>query len=209
MPIKANAKRRVRRKPAEIQPIIYDAALAAFTKNGFTGATMRSIARDAGLTVQLLTYHVKSKQNLWKLTISNAFDTFNELYDTDPLPADASAKEKLRRFLSGLVSFDARMPMLLRIMLQEGGSLTPRSIWLAETRTKALYDEFCNLARDCQKAGEIRSNAPIHRLFYAVIAIAALPFSVAAEYEYLTGKDPFSKGEIKRTMTILEELLFT
>src|SRR5215813_10119335 len=114
-PVKPARKRR----PQEVHKRIIEASIAAFVKDGFKGARMRSIARDAGITVQLLVYHVKSKDELWKTMMLEILAQFEELHGSNPLPAAASAAEKLRRYIADTVEISARCPQLHRIMAQE------------------------------------------------------------------------------------------
>jgi hypothetical protein len=46
------------------------------------------------------------------------------------------------------------------------------------------------------------------RLRYAIIAVAAVPFSVAAEYQYLTKHNPFAPAEIASTISLIKHLVF-
>jgi len=200
--------RRRRRRPDEVKSRIIEAAIPAFARQGFSGASLRAIARDAGATIQLLVHHFSSKEELWRQAMTDAFTAFDRLHQTEPLPPSAPVADRIKRYIADLVHFTGRQPDLLRIMLQEAGQVTPRMTWLADNRIAPMFDEFCALAREGQEAG-IVCDTPPSRLFYAAAAIASLPYSVSAEYNYLTGKDPFTRSEMERTQGLIERLILT
>jgi AcrR family transcriptional regulator len=170
---------------------------------------MRSIAADAGITIQLLIYHAKSKAHLWQMAMENILTQY-EKFDskTKLLPAESSAADRLRQTIADIVHYTALHPELHRIMTQEAGHLSPRLVWMIENFTKAAYTEFVKLVEDAQRDGAIRTDVHPHRLRFAVFAIAAVPFSVAAEYEYLTGRDPFQRNEIAKTIELIQHMVF-
>ena len=130
-----------KRQPKEVRARIIAAATAAFTRDGFNGARMRSIATDAGITIQLLTYHVKNKERLWELVMEHMllkYETFHA--QTRALPETASATAKLRQMIDDIVRYAASEPELHRIMTQEAARPSPRLAWLSEQFTRPAYE---------------------------------------------------------------------
>jgi len=168
---------------------------------------MRSIAEDAGVAIQLLVYHFKSKDELWKAAMLQILSKFEELHNDHALPASSSSSDRLRRFISDTVHFTASSPQLHRIMTQETGQLTPRLVWIVDNWIRRRFDEFCDLVREAQREGAVRQANPAH-LYYAVLGIATMPFSGSAEYEYLTGKSPFTPSEIERVFKLIKDMVF-
>lgn len=204
------AKRRNKRQPEEVLANVMTAATAAFTLDGFKGARMRSIAADAGITIQLLIYHVKSKDRLWEMVMEKILTEYQKFHQSRlKLTGAVSAAERLRQLISDVVLFQSKHPELHRIMTQEGMQPSPRLSWLSERFTRANYEEFIDVAGRAQREGAVRTDLNLPRLWYAIIGIAAVPFSVAAEYEYLTGKNPFSAGEIKRSTELIQHMIFS
>lgn len=198
-----------RRRPKEIKARIIKAAIASFAKYGFVGSRVRAIADDAGVTIQLLTHHVKSKENLWNIVMADLKQRFLELESKHPpLPAKASASDRLRVLIADSVHFTASIPELHRIMIMEAGSMSPRLVTLIESFGKQFIEEMCALIKQAQAEGTIKKKFNPARLRYAITAMTAVPFSVSAEYEYLTGKSPFSASEIERTIEQINDLVF-
>src|SRR5580658_6007495 len=71
-------KKKTPRRPDEVKARIIEAAMAAFARQGFDGARMRSVAADAGISIQLLVHHVKSKDKLWRIMMERIFEQYNE-----------------------------------------------------------------------------------------------------------------------------------
>lgn len=194
-------------KTQEVRTRIIEAALTAFTRDGFAGATLRSIAADAGITVQLLLYHFGSKEELWKAAMDEAFGAFWALYEKRALPEGEPVTLRLQRFIEMIVEFTSTKPQTLRVMVQEAGQLTPRFVWLMEKHTSRIFREFEKLVIEGQAQGVVRDLPPL-RIYYAMVAIASLPYSIAAEFEYLSGKSPSTLSEIQRTIDMLEDFIF-
>jgi len=203
----ATKKKRVR-KPKEVKARIVEAATAAFTKYGFAGSRMRAIAEDAGVTIQLMTHHVKSKENLWKIVVEHLRAEFDNVHQTPPQSNDrVSAAERLRTMIEDTVHFTAAMPQLHRLMTLEASHMTPRLHYLLEAFARKPFEEFCVAIEEAQREGAVRKLNPA-RLRFAIVAMAAVPYSVAAEYEYLTGRNPFRKSEIDLTIELINDLVF-
>jgi AcrR family transcriptional regulator len=169
---------------------------------------MRSIAENAGITIQLLTHHAKSKENLWKMVVEHLSSEYEKVRAATPkLSPQASASEHLRTLIADSVRFTAALPEVHRLVTLEAAHLTPRLLYLMETFTRKPYGEFCTLIKRAQREGTVRMLNPA-RLRFAIVAMAAVPFSVAAEYEHLTGKNPFSPSEIERTIDLINDLVF-
>ena len=59
------------------QQKLLDAAIEAFSENGFKGTSTRDIAERAGVHHPLITYHFKNKDQLWRAAADHLFGSFN------------------------------------------------------------------------------------------------------------------------------------
>jgi AcrR family transcriptional regulator len=59
------------------QQKLLDAAIDAFSENGFKGTSTRDIADRAGVHHPLITYHFKNKDQLWRAAADRIFREFN------------------------------------------------------------------------------------------------------------------------------------
>lgn len=201
--------KRGKRQPEKVLASIIEAATAAFERDGYKGARMRSIAKDAGITIQLLVYHVKTKERLWEIVMENLLTEYQAFHESRQSPEEGkSAAHKLRELIVDITYFHAKHPELHKIMTWEGAHPSPRLIWITERFNRSSFEEFCELAKEARRAGELRTDLEPARLWYAVLGIIAVPISVSAEFQYLTGKDPSSNMELKKTIDLIEQLLF-
>lgn len=196
-----------RRQPKEVRARILQAALNTFATHGFDGATVAMIAEDANVKVSLLLYHFQSKELLWRALVNELADKSPLLHILDDGERYDSAREKLRAVIRRVVESSAAAPNLHLLMTQEARKPSERLMWLCETWIRKDFEKLCELIRAGQKEGSVRDVNPA-RLRYAIVAISAVPFSVSAEYQYLTQRDPFSRAEIENAIEFIERLVF-
>lgn len=124
------------------QQKLLDAAIQAFSENGFKGTSTRDIADRAGVHHPLITYHFKNKNQLWRAATGQIFREFNislvkamaEIPEVDPR-ANAEA------FVRTYVRFSRSQPALHRIILQEANYQSERLEWLTKNHLKPLFEE--------------------------------------------------------------------
>jgi AcrR family transcriptional regulator len=202
-----NAKVR-RRQPTEVKSRVMQAALHEFATYGFDGATLRSIAKDAHVSISLLIYHFKSKNDLWRDVIDDVFTRMAAVEVIGEREFEsAPASEKLRAVVGRMVRLFSRYPALHRLMTLEGHQMNERLIWMCEKYIKRNSDALCALIFRGQQEGAVIEGDPA-RIRLAITAMAAVPFSVSAEYQYLTKTSPFSAPEIEANIKLIEDLLF-
>lgn len=204
-------KKKTSRRPDEVRARIFEEAINAFAKYGYEGARMRSIALDAGISIQLLVHHVKSKDRLWRMTMEQIIEFYHKsMGKTHALNDDSSglsAGKRLKQAIADIANFTASMPQLHRIVTAEAAHATPRMLWLAERFFKEGYEAWCSLIEAAQREGVVRKASPA-RLRFAIVAMVSVPFAVAAEYEYFTGKSPFAKNEINQMIDLVCDMVF-
>ncbi len=102
-------KKRALRRPEEVRARIFEEAINAFAKHGYEGARMRSIALDAGISIQLLVHHVKSKEKLWKLTMEHIIERYHaSMAETHALTDESktlSAGKRLKQAIADIAYF--------------------------------------------------------------------------------------------------------
>ena len=124
------------------QEKLLDAAIEAFSENGFKGTSTRDIAERAGVHHPLITYHFKNKDQLWRESADRIFRAFNislvkamaEVPDVDP-------KARAEAFVRTYVHFSRSQPALHKVILQEASYPSDRLDWLVENHLRPLFDE--------------------------------------------------------------------
>jgi AcrR family transcriptional regulator len=186
---------------------ILAAALEVFSTSGFEGASLRQIADRAGVQHQLVVYHFKTKDALWKAAVSSFFEE-----DVDAMRARLARHRAegpaaaLRELVREFVHFTARRPEYHRIATFEGRTDGERLRWLLEEHVKPFYELSVELIRTAQAAGEARAGDP-GQLHYAMIGLVTTGFVFAPEYRRLTGIDAFAPEEIEKVIGLTCDFL--
>jgi len=171
---------------------ILAAALEEFSRFGVDGTTLRQIAERAGVQHQLIVYHFRTKDALWKAVVS---DICNAPQEELSAVGRANPAKQLRLLVSRFVSFTARQPQLHRMLTFEGRTDSERLRWWLKELSSRFYAVSTRLIREAQNVGAARAGHP-GRLHCAMIGIVTTSFTFEYEYRALTKLDPFGDGEI-------------
>jgi AcrR family transcriptional regulator len=184
---------------------IVEAALAAFAEKGFRGASTREIAQRAGTNQGLITYHFRSKDELWRAAADRIFamleatltERLGSLESDDP-------RERAREAIREYVRFAAAHPELFRLMVDEGKNSEDRMRWLVDTYLKRGYERFLRPG-GIPVTGADESLLP--HAYYVMAGAGSLIFAVAPECRRLTGLDPESREAVETHADFVARLL--
>jgi len=197
-------KRRSAQREATRERIV-QAALEAFAEKGFHGASTRDIAERAGTNQGLITYHFRSKDELWRAAADRIFGMLGERLTEQLSALDSEApRERAREAIRIYVRFAAAHPELFRLMVDEGKNAEPRMRWLVDTHLKPRYEQFVR-----PPGGRIAGfdAALLPHAYYVMAGAGSLIFAVAPECRRLTGLDPESEAAIEAHADFVARLL--
>jgi AcrR family transcriptional regulator len=154
-------ERKQQQRSIVTQEKLLDAAIEAFSENGFKGTSTRDIADRAGVHHPLITYHFKNKDQLWRAATGRIFREFNislvkamaEVPDIDP-------KAKAEAFVRTYLHYSRSQPALHRIILQEANYQSDRLEWLIENHLKPLFEEVHVALTKLQEIGVAPAGSP-------------------------------------------------
>lgn len=146
--------RKQQQRSVVTQQKLLDAAIEAFSENGFKGTSTRDIAERAGVHHPLITYHFKNKDRLWRAAADKVFRDFGRsLAASLEDHQDESPKQRMASMIKAYIYYARSQPALHKVMVQESSYPNPRLDWLIETHLKPLFDATAIMIEELQKAG--------------------------------------------------------
>ena len=133
---------------------LLDAALEAFSENGFKGTSTRDIAERAGVHHPLITYHFKNKEELWRAAADRIFTEFNSaLVTAAQAQAGECPKARMSAMIRAYVHYAASQPALHKVMVQEASRPSRRLDWLIATHLRPLFEAAVKDIKTLQERG--------------------------------------------------------
>ena len=146
--------RKQQQRSIRTQQKLLEAALEAFSENGFKGTSTRDIADRAGVHHPLITYHFKNKEELWRAAADRIFSKFNEsINQAYQATIDQCPRTRMAAMIRAYVQHAAKQPELHKVIIQEASYPSPRLDWLIETHLRPFFDVAINEIELLQRQG--------------------------------------------------------
>lgn len=157
---------------------ILEAALKAFSRDGFDGASLPKIADMAGIAHPLIHYHFGSKDNLWRETVDYALgDLSREATTIRTASRGLSPLDRLRVLIRAFTHFAARCPDHFGLILAEARSDSDRFAWIQEHYTADFFESLTSIIQEAQQQKQIRA-IPLGNLAFMLMGSMLLYFTV-------------------------------
>ena len=154
------------------QQKLLDAAIEAFSENGFKGTSTRDIAERAGVHHPLITYHFKNKDLLWRAAADRVFRDFRRsLAASLEAHRHESPKKRMASLIRAYVRYAKSQPALHKVMVQEASYPNPRLDWLIETHLQPYFIASFELLEELQALGVAPPGNP--RLLFNMIRLSS------------------------------------
>jgi len=164
--------RKQQQRSVVTQQKLLDAAIEAFSENGFKGTSTRDIAERAGGHHPLITYHFKNKDRLWRAAADKIFRDFGQsLAASLQDHQDESPKKRMASMIRAYVYYARSQPALHKVMVQEASYPNPRLDWLIETHLAPLFDATFVMLEELQRAGVAVQGNP--KLLFNMIRLSS------------------------------------
>jgi AcrR family transcriptional regulator len=162
------------RPRTDIQPRIVHAARARFLAEGVDGASLRTIAADAGTNVGMVFYYFPTKDDLFLAVVEEFYARLlQDLSRT--LTGDASVRERLKRTFVRLGSATEDELDVVRLVAREALLSSERfKKVLARAQRGHLALLGTTLLEGVQR-GEIDGSVPLPLLIVSTLAMGGLP----------------------------------
>ena len=151
---------------------LLDAALEAFSENGYGGTSTRDIAERADVHHPLITYHFRNKEELWRAAADRIFSEFlATLIEARRGAESLPAGERMAVMIRTYVRYAAANPALHKLMLQESSRSSSRLDWLIDMHLRPLYQVVARELKPLQESGIAQSGDPA--LLFNLIRVAS------------------------------------
>ena len=164
--------RKQQQRSVVTQQKLLDAAIEAFSENGFKGTSTRDIAERAGVHHPLITYHFKNKDRLWRAAADKIFRDFGRsLAASLQDHQDECPKQRMASMIRAYVYYARSQPALHKVMVQEASYPNPRLDWLIETHLAPVFDATFVMLEELQRAGVAVQGNP--KLLFNMIRLSS------------------------------------
>jgi AcrR family transcriptional regulator len=165
-------ERKQQQRSVVTQQKLLDAAIEAFSENGFKGTSTRDIAERAGVHHPLITYHFKNKDTLWRAAADRVFKDFTRsLAGSLEKHRSECPKERMASLIRAYVFYAKSQPALHKVMVQEASYPNPRLDWLIETHLKPFFEATFALIVELQALGVAPKGDP--KLLFNMIRLSS------------------------------------
>lgn len=182
---------------------ILEAAEKLFAEVGYDAATTREIAEMSGVTKALIHYHFKSKEELLASILDRYFEHLWATM-TESIEGDGSTLDRLKRLVDAYMDFLAENRNFARTVQREtSGGRNIERIW---RQTVPMYKMGMELLHDVYPAtvsGDLAAEQVMISCFGMVVTYSIY----SSILELLTGRDPFSRGELEKRKKHLHRML--
>ena len=164
--------RKQQQRSVVTQQKLLDAAIEAFSENGFKGTSTRDIAERAGVHHPLITYHFKNKDKLWRAAADRVFRDFRRsLAASLEDHKDETPKERMASLIRAYVYYAKSQPALHKVMVQEASYPNERLDWLIETHLQPFFDATFEMLEQLQAIGVAAPGNP--KLLFNMIRLCS------------------------------------
>lgn len=138
---RSRAGRPVNAKPEFQRENILRAALAEFSGKGFAGASVRTIAQEAGVAHGLIRHYFQSKEELFKSAADFLFGQVQQSLLDSAVPALSSDPvQRLQFQIRSFVHLSAKLPYMAAFLMQAGLNGGEQFSYVVEKYVKPLQE---------------------------------------------------------------------
>ena len=175
------------------------AAITVFSNHGFAGGSVRQIADLAGTNIAAITYHYKSKKQLWQAAFIHLQEQMIEAILKDQqLWSEMTAYERVKNTTKNYVRFCARHPELHRITLFETIHGSEMHDWLNEQKLTLFSRKSLEWVTLAQQEGVYTNGVPAFHLHFIATHASNSIFLLAPHIKAAFGIDVFEEEQIER-----------
>lgn len=171
-----------------------EAALEAFSTNGFRGTTLDEIAELAGLSKPNMLYYFSGKEVIYTALLNDQLDMWTASLRL--LSADGEPREELQKYIRSKMEMSRENPRQSRLFANEMLTGAQRISRVLAEPMSDLVDEKVTVIQGWMDAGKLIKVDPYHLLF-SIWATTQHYADFAVQIDAVIGardQDPISAG---------------
>lgn len=143
--------------------LILDSALEVFSRDGYGGATLDTIAKRAGLSKPNLLYYFESKTEIYVTLLSQLLETLlAPLIQLDP---QGDPVEELLGYIRHKLDIALELPAANKLFAGEMLQGAPVIAGYLKNDLKPLFDRKCAVIQEWVDTGKLAPVDPAHLIF--------------------------------------------
>ena len=189
---------------------ILDIAIHEFANNGFDGARLKAIAKEANISSSLMNYHFENKEDIWRQAVLQLGDKLKaRIVETQGYLKDLTGVAALKAFTRQFIYFSAEHPEFYKVIFHEMCTKTERAKWLVQNILSPLHYIFDG--KNTTEENEMLNfeGIPIANLSSIIIGAANTFFIHSFQMEEMYKVQSFDPKEIERHADIVIDLIFS
>jgi AcrR family transcriptional regulator len=201
----APAGRRRQQRAVDTRNTLLETAIAAFSRVGYDGISVRQLEERAGVNRGLVAYHFGEKEQLWRDAVDQLFKALaDDFLDRITTLADVAPLEAARGLVRAFVRYSAAYPELNRLMMQESVVASWRVEHIVDRHIRPLLDTVAGMMPEA--AGLVWGDSDPHR-YYVLIGASAFVFTAEHECRRLFNCSPRDADFVERHAEMVVGLL--
>lgn len=206
---KSRAGRPVNAKPEFQRENILRAALAEFSGKGFSGASVRTIAQEAGVAHGLIRHYFQSKDELFKSAADYLFGQVKQsLLESASRELSSDPVQQLKFQIRSFVHLSAKLPYMAAFLMQAGLNGGEQFLYVVDKYVKPLQELSLAPYRDAVAQGLMMDFDPDFVFLIATNAAMA-PFANSAVKQAVVGDYATDTVQIDRYADALINILMS
>lgn len=196
------------KRKAETRERIVKAAIDCFTEHGFNGASTRDIAKAAGVGQGLVTYHFESKEALWKIAVSQVYDSIPTPppFDPDSVKTKQDAKTALLAYLRKFAEDCLNGPNVAMFLYHQGSQPDDKLSWMLDEHLTPSLEHMRPLYDAALRVKAIKP-IPFINFSFSVLAVVNTHFALHNVYQHISGEDPKDASTADKLLQTILEML--
>jgi TetR/AcrR family transcriptional regulator len=201
----------IRRTP-DTRERVLQVSQALFAERGYSGTSLRDIAKRIGIKAPSLLHHFPSKQQLYLAVLDKMFESLEDAANAIAW-GRGSRQERMRQAVADAIDFIAGRPDFVRIMWKEMADESGVGRQVLKRRLPPLFSTAVNFIFRGQREGEFRPEVDPHHFMWSLNSITVGYFTTAAMIRRLWNMNLVEPAMIERrkreVIDMVERTLFT